>query len=307
MEGPFTAPAPAKINLSLRVLGKRPDGFHELFGLMAKIGLRDDVRLSPAEGGRDLDELACEDLLGPPFGGTLALDGGFLGPENLALRAVRAFRQETGHPGFPVVVCLAKRVPLRAGLGGGSSDAAAVLRILNRRGLVAPGRLATLARDLGGDVPFFLEDGPMCWAGGIGERLRPHAGPRPGTHVVLVNPGLQVSTAAAFGRLGLTTGPGSSISLFAEPSFSPSLVPPIGHNDLEEAAMGLHPSLAGVKATIASVSPAPDSVGLSGSGPTFWALYGGQGLAARAARSLARPGWWVAVAPLLPEDQPEAE
>jgi 4-diphosphocytidyl-2-C-methyl-D-erythritol kinase len=299
MEGAFPAQAeaPAKVNLSLRVLGKRPDGFHELFGLMAKIGLCDDVFIEPADGCRD--ELAFEDLLGPPFGGSLSQDGGFVGQDNLVLRAVTAFRRETGHPLFPVKVTIAKRVPLKAGLGGGSSDAAAALRILNRRGIADPARLAFLARGLGGDVPFFLEDSPACWASGIGERLRPYEGARPGTHVVLANPGLQVSTADAFARLGLTSGPSSSNSLTAELGYFPAQVPAVGHNDLEQAAVGLHPSLACLKRLMASASPPPGSVGLSGSGPTFWALYDGQDLACEAASSISRPGWWVAVAPIM--------
>lgn len=290
--------AQAKINLSLRVLGKRPDGYHELMGLMARVGLHDEVSLSLAGPGGE-DVLAFEDRIGEPFGGTLAGDGEFAGPRNLALRAVRAFREETGRPGGPVRVSLVKGIPLGSGLGGSSSDAAAVLRILGRKWPVGGERLGRLALGLGADVPFFLGAGPFCWAGGVGERLRPYHGPMPGGYAALVNPGIKLSTAKVFAQLGLTSGLKGSISLIAE-SVQGDGQPFWGVNDLEGAAVSLCPALSMVREAIAKADPAPVRMGLSGSGATYWAVYGRLGEARAAAGSLAGQGFWVRVVTLGP-------
>ncbi len=177
--------APAKVNLVLRVLGKRADGFHAIETLMVPVTLSDRLEIGLCEGGGL--EFTCSDP-------TLPLDG-----TNLVCRAVEAFRERTGFDGG-VRVHLEKRIPHGAGLGGGSSDAAAVLRGLN--GLVGAGLevedLEELAAGLGSDVPFFVRGVP-AWCRGRGEIVEPHAGELPGGELLLVKPPFPVPTAWAYG------------------------------------------------------------------------------------------------------------
>jgi 4-diphosphocytidyl-2-C-methyl-D-erythritol kinase len=342
-----TALAQAKINLSLAVLGKRPDGYHELFGLMARIGLHDELTISGSpfpddpdwaasgsgsqtESDPTADSLRFRDELGEPLTGQLVNNKGFLGPDNLVLRAVRAFRAETGYPLGPVRARLKKRIPLMAGLGGGSSDAAAALLILNRHLAADTGQglsqdaLRELALGLGADLAFFLESAPLCWAGGVGERLAPALREIPGQAIILINPGVELSTASVFAQLGLTTGPSRSIRLMAELREPGSdllsaaktddeavisvkagsgrisgLDPGLGHNDLEIAATRLCPALSRVRGSLGATSPAPIHMGLSGSGPTFWALYETEEDAQRSLISFSWPAsWWIKIVPL---------
>lgn len=185
---PLTLPAPAKVNLSLRVLGRRPDGFHDLETLMVPLTLADRVTL--AAGERDGIEFHCDDP-------TLPTDG-----NNLAVRAATAFHERAG---LAPRVCLTleKHVPHGAGLGGGSSDAASVLLGLNEfHGFpVAPAALAELAATLGSDVPFFLVRGPALCRG-RGERIAPAPAAFTGTRLplLLLKPPFGVPTPWAYSR-----------------------------------------------------------------------------------------------------------
>jgi 4-diphosphocytidyl-2-C-methyl-D-erythritol kinase len=176
----FVIDAPGKINLHLRVKGKRPDGYHDLESIFLALQFGDTLRFS----------------LGEP--GTLQIRGleGLAAEENIIFRALALFRAETGFD-RGLRVDLEKRIPLGGGLGGGSSDGAAALRALN--GLSGAGlseaRLAELAAELGSDVPFFLTGG-AAWAGGRGDRIEPL--PSPAFPVVLVNPGFPSDTAGAY-------------------------------------------------------------------------------------------------------------
>jgi 4-diphosphocytidyl-2-C-methyl-D-erythritol kinase len=290
--------APAKVNLSLKVLGRRPDGYRELYGLMARVGLYDQIGVYLV-GGQGPDELVCENGIGKPFGDALYFDEAFRGPTNLALRAVGAFRDLTGFPPGPVRVELIKAIPKAAGLGGGSSDAAAVLRLLSRHREVTKVQLKAMAIGLGADVPFFLEDEPFCWAGGRGERLSPYFGPIPGCHAVLVNPGLELPTSEVFGQLGLTTELNGSISLIADSGQeSADRQPSWGRNDLEAPAVSLCPTLALTRKAIFETDPPPVRAGLSGSGATYWAIYDQSYKAQRASASLEKQNFWVRLVPL---------
>lgn len=149
--------AQAKINLSLRVLGKEPDGFHSIETVFLRIALGDDVRVHIREQARMLRCGVMRDQ--PP-------------EENLAYRAAALYSQETGWPhGFEIVI--KKRIPIGGGLGGGSADAAAVLRILNRLAEkpLAQAQLAKLALRIGSDVPFLASDFAMAIGWGRGEKL----------------------------------------------------------------------------------------------------------------------------------------
>ena len=181
--------APAKVNLCLHVLGRRTDGYHELAMLMQRVALFDRL---------DIELVAGNDV-------TVACPGLELasGAQNIVEKAVRMLlaHVETNQG---VSVSIVKNIPAAAGLGGGSSDAAAVLQALDELlGLGLPcSELMELGLRLGADVPFFLY-GKTAWATGVGECLQPWPGLPPVT-LVLVNPGIAVSTAWVFQNLGLT-------------------------------------------------------------------------------------------------------
>jgi len=180
----LTEHAPAKLNLSLRVLGKRADGFHEIETLMVALpGLADRVSLEPA------DEFGFEcDAEGVPSD-----------ERNLAVKAVRVFEEMTGTR-VAGRLRLEKRIPHGAGLGGGSSDAAAVLRLLAKRhGEAAEAaQMHELAARLGSDVPFFLRGG-AAWCRGRGERIEPADAPPP-LRLLLLKPWFGVDTPDAYRR-----------------------------------------------------------------------------------------------------------
>jgi 4-diphosphocytidyl-2-C-methyl-D-erythritol kinase len=175
--------APAKINLSLRILEKRPDGFHELESLMAPIGLADTIELSHGKGHEIT--LTCND---PELS---------TGSDNLCVKAAEAFRVATGLD-YGIAITLLKRIPHGAGLGGGSSDAAAVLKGLNElfdEPLVNE-ELHQIAASLGSDIPFFLGSGP-AWCRGRGEILE-EALALPKRNLLLIKPPFPVPTAWAY-------------------------------------------------------------------------------------------------------------
>lgn len=183
MTDPITLAAHAKINISLRILGKRPDGFHELESLMAPIALADEIELSHGSG--KAITLTCND---PELS---------TGPENLCIKAAEAYRAETGLD-HGIAITLLKKIPHGAGLGGGSSDAASVLKGLNQlfdHPLVAE-ELAQIAATLGSDVPFFLENRP-AWCRGRGEIIEP-APTLPARTLLLIKPAFPVPTAWAY-------------------------------------------------------------------------------------------------------------
>jgi 4-diphosphocytidyl-2-C-methyl-D-erythritol kinase len=180
---PITLAAHAKINISLRILGKRPDGFHALETLMVPIALADEIELSHGSG--KAITLTCND---PELSA---------GPENLCMKAAEAFRAETGLD-HGIAITLLKKIPHGAGLGGGSSDAAFVLNGLNQlfdHPLVAE-ELAQIAATLGSDVPFFLENRP-AWCRGRGEIIEPPP-TLPARTLLLIKPAFPVPTAWAY-------------------------------------------------------------------------------------------------------------
>jgi len=179
----MTIQAPAKVNLVLRVLGKRVDGFHDIETLMVPVTLSDSIDIEVSAG--DGIELACSDPSVPS------------GPANLVWRAVEAFARHTGLT-FRTAIALKKNIPSGAGLGGGSSDAAAVLTALNR--LLGTGlpdaELEAIAATLGSDIPFFIRQQPAVCRG-RGEIMEP-AGPLPAAEIFLVKPPFPVPTAWAY-------------------------------------------------------------------------------------------------------------
>jgi len=255
----LVVPAPAKLNLYLCVVGRRADGYHLLETLMVKLDLID--RLTFSRSGRELKLRVA--------GADLPTDEG-----NLVFRAAQAFFAAAGFEA-EVEIFLEKKIPLAAGLGGGSSDAAAALLGLNEMfdHPLDQQSLAALGLNLGADVPFFLYPGPVAWAQGIGEKIQP--GPLlPSVAFLLINPGWPLSTAWVYNnfKLKLTNRERDHISLkFNERSFTkwPVLV-----NDLETVVLPQYPELTLIKERLVSAG----AVGalMSGSGPTVFGVFSGQ-------------------------------
>lgn len=255
--------APAKLNLALHVRARRPDGYHELETLFAFVEFGDEVSVEPA----DTDSFS---IVGP-FSAGLAGEG-----DNLVTRAATAFTARFG--GCPHKITLDKRLPVASGIGGGSADAAATLRALGRLHGVADEAMFDIADGLGSDVPACL-DGRTAIGRGRGEQLEPVPG-LPGTPVLLVNPGVAVSTADVFRRWdGVDRGP-----LAADPM--------TGRNDLEAPAREIAPVIGEVLELLAA-QPGATLARMSGSGATCFALFESDAQCADAAKVLTRPDWWV--------------
>jgi len=269
--------APAKVNLTLRVLGRRADGYHDIESLVAFAGVGDALSFTPGSA-------LTLAVRGPtaPAAGDVA--------DNLVLKAARTLAGEVeglalGH------FDLSKRLPVAAGLGGGSADAAAALRLLARANGIAADdpRLLQAARATGADVPVCLDPRPRLMRG-IGDVLSaPLDLPR--LFAVLVNPGVAVSTREVFAGLRLppTAPPGTpldSAALMAEITS--------GRNDLEGPAIEREPAIAEVLAVLGKL-PGCRLARMSGSGATCFGLFGSTAAASAAARSLrvGYPAWWV--------------
>ena len=273
--------APAKVNLTLHILGRRDDGYHELDSLVAFAGVGD--RLGFAPGG----PLAL-DVVGP----TAQAAG--LQSDNLVLRAARALAERVA--GLRLGrFALYKQLPVAAGLGGGSSDAAAALRALAwANGLaLTDSRLADAARATGADVPVCL-DPRARRMGGIGEVLSAPLQLAP-LAAVLVNPRAASPTPAVFAALGFARGRSSGQAAFAE-RLDGDVFAALGRgrNDMQASAERLTPA---VGQTLTALGEAGEArlVRMSGSGATCFALYADRHAAARAAARLRRmrPDWWV--------------
>jgi 4-diphosphocytidyl-2-C-methyl-D-erythritol kinase len=280
--------APAKVNLGLRIVGRRADGYHELESLFVPLDLADAISLRVASAPATLVSLAVD---GPAAGAPP-------GDDNLAARAARAFLARAGIAAR-VAIHLTKHTPVAAGLGGGSSDAAAVLRGLAEAlpGALKPDALEEVALALGADVPFFLDPQP-AWVTGIGERRAPVAGV-PRLALLLANPGEALATREVFRafdalRRPRARQPDPPRELARELSEDDSLVARL-YNDLEEPAVRLCPAIARLRAQLASAGAR--AVGMSGSGATVFGVFGGRVDAERAEAAFERPaGGWTRVA-----------
>lgn len=266
--------APAKINLALAVTGKRDDGYHELRSVFATIDLADRVRVAPH---RSLEVRIAPDV-GAPRG------------EDLASRAVRAMATATGREPT-AFVHIRKRVPVAAGLGGGSSDAGAVLR-----GLASIWRrddvdLVALAATIGSDVPFFVTGARVAFVGGRGERVDPLPDPAT-THVVIVRSQARLSTTDVFAELRTEDrGAAAAVDVlrdaFVRGTVTPQLLREIARNDLLGPAERLCPAVADARSRAAERGI---ELALSGSGPTLFAVADDRRDALRTARILRRLG-----------------
>jgi 4-diphosphocytidyl-2-C-methyl-D-erythritol kinase len=268
--------AHAKVNLWLNVVGRRPDGYHQLDSLVAFVDLADTVAVRAA------DELSLH--LDGPYGAALAGE-----EQNLVLKAARLLAARAGRSP-DVAITLTKRIPVAAGLGGGSADAAATLQALKELWDVSlPEPLwLHIARALGADVPMCLAS-RTALASGVGEHLQP-APPLPEAAILLVNPGVALGTPEVFAKRSGTFS--RAIPLQGGWTSVADLVEQLARrgNDLTAAAISLCPAIGKVLAALRAAAGARYA-GMSGSGATCFALFDSLEAAQDAAASLP-PAWW---------------
>ncbi|HEB88167.1 MAG TPA: 4-(cytidine 5'-diphospho)-2-C-methyl-D-erythritol kinase [Deltaproteobacteria bacterium] len=304
--------APAKVNLGLRLVGVREDGYHLLESVFAPIGLADalEIEVSPGDPGIELEVVSApSEAL--PVALRLPSDGG---GENLVVRAARAFCRRRGWDAR-IRIRLEKRIPVGAGLGGGSSDAAAVLTglasILDgsemKSGRVSE-ELHELALSLGADVPFFLYGSPAR-VGGIGDEVEPLSG-LAALDLVLVNPGIALATPEVYRVAdvlrGALTDPGAGSTMRAisrlcgETGDLASALGDLLVNDLEPAARRLCPPVGRLANRLSELGSI--GVALSGSGATVFGVFESAERAGRAAEALRAPdsgAAWVCVTRII--------
>jgi len=260
--------APAKINLFLRVIGRRADNYHELDSIFIPVALADEIRIEIRPAGSSSVVMRCSDA-------ALAC-----GDANLAVRAARAFMSEFGLAA-QISIDLEKNIPIGAGLGGGSSDAGAVIRMLAALERVeAPERLRKVALALGADVPFFIRPAPAR-VGGIGERIAPLTGLAQ-IPIVIVAPPFEVSTAAVFRAL-----PPSAWSGAAPPEHLAAIVrgditDAVTVNDLAGAVNRAHREIALLKDLLKDLGAR--AAQMTGSGGAVFGIFASSDEADRAAR-----------------------
>jgi len=273
--------APAKINLFLHVGDKRSDGFHDLESLAVFVDVGDTLAFSPSP------ELSL--ALDGPFANGLEAEG-----DNLVLRAAQALAKHIGRPAT-AAIRLTKKLPVASGIGGGSADAAAVLRGLTRLWALDLSwtELRVVAETIGSDVPVCVEC-KSSWMEGRGERVTPSA-TLPQMPMLLVNPGIAVSTKDVFRALAMRHGTGS-INRATSLSSPPELIAFLkkAANDLQPSAQQIAPVIGHVLDELARM-PGVELWRMSGSGATCFALFDDQNSAkvAEVALSHTHPDWWV--------------
>jgi 4-diphosphocytidyl-2-C-methyl-D-erythritol kinase len=273
--------SPAKINFGLRILGKRPDGYHTIETILQMIDLCDWLSFRANDVGSIA--LTCS----PP---TLPTD-----ERNLIMRAAKSL-QQARHASQGIAITLEKRIPIAAGLGGGSSNAATALLALNHVwGLNCPAPvLHHLAAQLGSDVPFFL-NGPTALAAGRGDVLSPISSPPPLTGV-LVNPGFGISAGWAYGQFSgrsLATDETMAIILRALQDQNLRLLGDVTVNDLDPGVAAAYPVIREMQAVLRAVGAV--AIFLSGSGPTICGVFSHAASVQQAVARLARRPEWLII------------
>jgi 4-diphosphocytidyl-2-C-methyl-D-erythritol kinase len=268
-----TLQSPAKINLCLSVLGRRPDGYHDVEMLMQMVGLSDYVTVSI--GGRGIS-VRCDSGAVPS------------GEGNIAWKAAAEMLRITGNK-VGLEIEIKKNIPVAAGLGGGSGNAAAVLAATNRllgMGLDR-GQLAEIGAGIGMDVPFFFY-GPTAIARGRGEILTKLA-PLKRFRVLLVNPGFETSTAWVYNNVNLRLTKKAGCNKIS--SLNLRTIITRLHNDLESVTAAAHPVINRIKSALLDAG----AVGalMSGSGPTVFGIFKAETVCRDAADRLSREGWKI--------------
>lgn len=286
----WSTPAPAKVNLALRITDRRADGYHELSSVFLRLDLADDVQL--ADGRAASDSLVVEGDPGCPVEDNLVLT---------ATRAYRAAARASETAVGTVAVRLRKRIPMQAGLAGGSSDAAAMLRLLALRhpGAVGDGALWRVAQALGSDVPFFLAAAGAAVVGDAGIEVEPLPAPVGPLGVLLVTPSVRLATRRVFAawdalHAQVAVAPGAlepvevlaaELRAGASPATIVDLAPMLRDaNDLWAAAVRVEPILVHLRETLEDRLARP--VLMTGSGSTLLALYASAEEASAAAAGL---------------------
>ncbi|HVB72780.1 MAG TPA: 4-(cytidine 5'-diphospho)-2-C-methyl-D-erythritol kinase [Ktedonobacteraceae bacterium] len=268
----------AKINLTLDVTGRRTDGYHELVTVMQAVDLHDTLCLTATRDGRVRVDCTRSELNNE---------------ENLAAQAARLLRERFALS-QGVLIELRKSIPVAAGLGGGSSDAAAALLALRQwwRLPLSLSELQAMAATLGSDVPFFLTGG-LALCEGRGERVTPLAAQWPSSMrwLLLLKPAISISTASVFRRLPASDYTDGSHSRALVGALQEGRLPRLEdfHNGLERSVLELYPEVARAKADLLQAG-AP-LVRLSGSGPTLYAPFPDLSSATRAREQLRTPGY----------------
>ena len=249
--------APAKVNLSLRIIGRRQDGYHDLDTVMQKLDLCDLITLTVTDEPGIVLQCPDSDL-----------------PEdrsNIVFRAAEVFFAVGACGELGVRITLEKNIPVAAGLGGGSSDAGTVLVGLNR--LFGAGfstaDLVALARPLGADVPFFVTDFGAVRAEGIGDQMSAVPSLKDCT-LVLVNPGFPVSTRWVYEKYALTMADKDSRLRDSQKKIS-HVLPDVGNNDLEQITLSSYPEVERLKQSLLGLGAS--FVLMSGSGPTVFGIF----------------------------------
>jgi len=287
----LTIHSPAKINLFLHVIGRRADGYHEIFTLMSPLTFGDEIRIAAISEGL---QVRCDHPQVPED------------ESNLAYRAAEVFfRAQTSRQGnsLPsgIRISIQKQIPVGAGLGGGSSNAAAVLRGLNRicKAPFSRKELIQMGREIGADVPFFVLGTP-AFASGIGDRLRPCSMPASVT-VLVIDPGIYVSTAEVYKNLdlGLTNCQKEHKDLplkFRLRDLANHLC-----NDLETVTLNRHPEISEVKRVL--MANGARGALMSGSGSSVFGLFDSRRAALRARDKISRAeAWQIILSELAVQD-----
>lgn len=248
--------ARAKLNLRLRVLAREASGYHQIETIFCRVALADDIVIERAQGS-DLQ---------------LEVRGADVGPaaDNLVARAVHAYCAAAGiAPAFSVV--LHKRIPAGAGLGGGSSDAAATLRALDamQQQRLGTARLLDLGAALGSDVPFFLADAPVALAWGRGQRLLTHRGPG-AAPALIVMPPAHVATADAYARLRVPPHGAGAAAMSADTLGSWSSLAAVAGNDFDPVVV---PTIAGLADALELLRARAIIAQLTGSGAAIFGVF----------------------------------
>ncbi|HLP16398.1 MAG TPA: 4-(cytidine 5'-diphospho)-2-C-methyl-D-erythritol kinase [Bacteroidota bacterium] len=257
----------AKINLGLRIIERRPDGFHAIETIFHRISLADELTIEPTQRGISL---SCTDP-------ALPTDSG-----NLCWKAVACLQQECGTD-RGASIHLYKRIPSGAGLGGGSSDAASILRTLPALWdcEISPERLNALGGSIGSDVPFFLQDS-SAYAEGRGEQLTPFTLDVP-YWILLVNPGIHVSTPWAYQEFSKKLSEGYRVprgSLFSSATRRMQPLTEAMKNDFEDVVFPAYPAIRTLKQTLLEVGASHAL--MSGSGSSVFGLFENESAALRA-------------------------
>ena len=266
--------SPAKVNLCLRVLRKREDGYHDIASLMQKISLSDEMIFLPAERGI-----------------TIRCPGSSLpeNEENIVFKATEALFSHASHRSSGIDITIKKKIPLAAGLGGGSSNAATTLMALNEifEFHYTAEDLMKIGLTLGADVPFFIF-GRTAWAFGIGERLQAEEN-LPPFSLVLINPRFELSTKMIYQSLNLRLT--NQIFHYSIPRFYTIHDLAKGlFNDLEQVSIRIHPVLAELKRIL--IEHGALGALMSGSGPTVFGIFETEEMAVTAEKALSEMDNW---------------